>query len=56
MIFKNMNLYWLTCIQEFGFVLQVVNMTCFHNYSKERFGFEFELEPRYNDDYVVEVL
>jgi hypothetical protein len=27
MIFQNMNLDWLTCIQEFGVPLQVVNKT-----------------------------
>ncbi|WP_428740127.1 hypothetical protein, partial [Sulfurimonas sp.] len=27
--FKNMNLDWLTCIQEFGVPLQIINMTWF---------------------------
>jgi hypothetical protein len=34
MIFKNMNLDWLSCIQEFGFPLQMVNMTWFINIQK----------------------
>jgi hypothetical protein len=29
MSFKNMNLDWLTCIQEFGVPLQMINMTWF---------------------------
>ncbi len=29
MIFMNMNLDWLTCIQEFGVSLQMTNMTWF---------------------------
>jgi hypothetical protein len=29
MFFKNINLYWLTCIQEFGVPLQMINMTWF---------------------------
>jgi hypothetical protein len=29
MSFKNMNLDWLTCIQEFGVPLQMINMTRF---------------------------
>jgi hypothetical protein len=34
---------WLTCMQNLEVPLQVVNMTWFHNYSKTRFEFEFEL-------------
>jgi hypothetical protein len=34
MIFQNMNLDWLTCIQEFGVPLQVVNKTWF-KYTKK---------------------
>jgi hypothetical protein len=29
MSFKNMNLDWFTCIQEFGVPLQMINMTWF---------------------------
>jgi hypothetical protein len=29
MSFKNMNLDWLTCIQEFGVTFQMINMTWF---------------------------
>jgi hypothetical protein len=51
-----MNSHWLTCIQEFEAPLQVVNMTCFPNYSKIRFEFEFKLKPSFTADYTVEVL
>jgi hypothetical protein len=34
MIFKNMNLYGLTCIQEFGVPFELVNMTWFMNIQK----------------------
>jgi hypothetical protein len=48
-----MNLDLLTCIQEIGFPLQVVNRTWF----KHTKGFElkFEFKPRYTADYIVEV-
>jgi hypothetical protein len=49
-----MDLNWLTCMQKFGVPIQVVNMTCFHNYSKKRFGFKFKLELRYIIDYTIE--
>ncbi len=29
MIFQDMNLDWLTCIQEFGITLQMINITWF---------------------------
>jgi hypothetical protein len=52
--FKNMNLYLLTCIQEIGVPLQVVNRTWFKH--TKGFELEFEFKPRYNVDYIVKVL
>jgi hypothetical protein len=34
MVFNNMNLDWLTCIQESGVTLQMENMTWFNNIQK----------------------
>jgi hypothetical protein len=40
MTFRNMNLDWLTCIQEFGVPLQMLNMTLVYKYQTIRFEFE----------------
>jgi hypothetical protein len=52
--FKNKNLDWLTCIEEFGVPLQVV--TRLGLIYKEGFKFELEFKPRYIVDYIIEVL
>jgi hypothetical protein len=54
MIFQNMNLDGLTCMQSFKVSLQVVNKTWFKY--KEGFEFEFKFTPRYNVDYIEEIL
>jgi hypothetical protein len=51
-----MNLDWVTCTQEFGVHLHVVNMTWFINNIQEGFKFEFDLKPCYIADYTIEVL
>jgi hypothetical protein len=56
MIFENVNLDWLTCIQDLEVPLQVVNEAWFKQYSKIRFEFKFELKPSYTMDYIVKIL
>jgi hypothetical protein len=51
---QNMNLDGLTCMQSFKVSLQVVNKTWFKY--KEGFEFEFKFTPRYNVDYIEEIL
>jgi hypothetical protein len=51
-----MNFDWLTCIEEFGVPLQVVNMTWFINNMQEGFELEFDLKPSYIADYTIEVM
>jgi hypothetical protein len=46
MIFHNINLVWLTCIQKFEVPLQVVNRTWFNLIFKEGFEFKIELETK----------
>jgi hypothetical protein len=40
MIFMNMNLDWLTCMQNLEVHLQVLNKTWFNKHSKIRFEFK----------------
>jgi hypothetical protein len=59
MIFKPVNLDWLSCIKKFEVSWQVVNMTRFNNIQKRGFEFEFKLKPRYTVEHckqIVEIL